>query len=70
MLVLDTKGYYVILRMTWVSRYQAVIDCQNEKVIFSISHQPEFQFDREHKSAKRKTQSVYTTAEIKEGVPV
>ena len=67
MLVLDTKGYDVILRMTWLSKYHAVIDCQNKKVSFRILHQPEFQFDGEHKSAKRKTQM--TTANIqKKGV--
>ena len=69
MLVLDTKGYDVILGMTWLSKYYAVIDCQNKKVISRISHQPEFQFDGEHKSAKRKTQM--TTAETqKKKVPV
>jgi len=51
--------------MIWVSRYHAVIDCQNKKVIFRIPHQPEFQFDGEHKSAKGKTQSVCATVEIK-----
>jgi len=34
MLVLDIRGYDVILGMTWLSRYHAVIDCQNKKVIF------------------------------------
>jgi len=71
MLVLDTKGYDVILGMTRLSRYHAVIDCRNKKVIFRISHQSEFQFDGEHKSAKRKTQLVCVFAEIKkEGAPV
>ena len=70
MLVLDTKGYDVILGMTWVSRYHAVIDCRNKKVIFRIQHQPEFQFDGEHKSTKGKTQLVVATAEIKERIPV
>ena len=69
MLVLDTKGYDVILGMTWLNKYHVVIDCRNKKVIFRIPLQPEFQFDREHKSAKRKTQM--TTVEIqKKGVPV
>ena len=36
-------------------------DCQNKKVIFRILHQPEFQFDGEHKSAKEKTRSVGAT---------
>jgi len=62
MLVLDTKGYDVILGMTWLSKYYAVIDCRNKKINFRIPLQPEFQFDGELKSAKRKTQM--TTAEI------
>ena len=69
MLVLDTKGYDVILGITWLSKYYAVIDCQNKRINFRIPLQPEFQFDGEHKSAKRKTQM--TTAEIqKKGVPI
>jgi len=69
MFVLDRRGYDVILGMTWLSKYYAAIDCQNKKVISRISHQPEFQFDGEHKSAKKKTQM--TTAESqKKGVPV
>ena len=62
MLVLDTKGYDAILGMTWLSKYHAVIDCRSKKVIFRIPLQPEFQFEGEHKPAKRKTQM--TTAEI------
>ena len=69
MIVLDTRGYDVILGMTWLSKYHAVIDCQNKKIIFKIPHQAEFQFDGEYKSAKKKTQMV--TAEIqKKRVPV
>jgi len=34
MLVLDTRGYDVILGMTWLSRYHAVINCRNKSVIF------------------------------------
>ena len=65
MLILDTRGYDVILGMTWLSKYHGVIDCQNKKIIFKIA---EFQFDGEHKSAKRKAQM--TIAEIqKKGVP-
>jgi len=60
MLVLDTRGYDVILVMAWLSKYYAVIDYRNRKVIFRIPHQPEFQFDGEDKSAKRKT--LMTTA--------
>ena len=70
MLVLDTKGYDVILGMTWLSRYHAVIDCRNKKIIFRIQHQPKFQFDGKNKSAKEKTKSVCATAEIKKEVPV
>ena len=65
MLILDTRGYGVILVMTWLSRYHAVIDCRNKKIIFRIPHQPKFQFDGEHKSAKGKTQSECATVEIK-----
>ena len=54
MLVLDTRGYDVILGMTWLSRYHAVNYYLNKKVIFRIPHQPEFQFDREHKFARKK----------------
>ena len=69
MLVLDTKGYNVIIGMTWLSKYHAVIDCRNKIVIFKILLQPEFQFEEEHKPAKGKTQM--TAAEIqKKGVPV
>jgi len=42
MLVLDTRGYVVILGMTWLSKYHAVIDCRNKKIIFKIPHQAEF----------------------------
>jgi len=55
MLVLDTKRYDVILGMTWLSKYHAVIDCRNKKVIFRILLLPIFQFDGEHKSSKRNT---------------
>ena len=68
-LVLDTKGYDVILGMTWLSKYYVGIDCRNKKINFRIPLQPEFQFDGEHKSAKRKAQM--TTAEIqRKGVPI
>ena len=69
MLILDTRGYDVILDMTWLSKYHTVIDYRNKKNIFKISHQAEFQFDGEHKFAKRKI--LMTTVEIqKKGVPV
>ena len=42
--ILDT-GYDVILGITWFSKYSAVIDCQDKKVTFRISHQSEFQFN-------------------------
>ena len=54
MLVLDTKGYDVILGMTWLSNYHAVIDCRNKNVIFRIPLQPELKFEGEHKPAKGK----------------
>ena len=69
MLVLDTKGYDVILGMTWLSQYYAVIDCREKKINFKIPLQPEFQFSGEVKSTKRKTRM--TTSEIqKKGIPV
>ena len=30
LIVLDTRGYDLILGMTWLSKYHAVIDCQNK----------------------------------------
>jgi len=69
MLVLDTKGYDVILGMTWLSKYHAIIDCRNRKVIFRMPLQPEFQFEGERRPVKGKTQM--TAAEIqKKGIPV
>jgi len=34
MFVIDTGGYDVVLGMTWLSKYHAVIDCRNKSVIF------------------------------------
>ena len=34
MFMINTGGYDVILGMTWLSKYHAVIDCQNKSVIF------------------------------------
>jgi len=71
MLVLDTTGYNVILDMTWLSRYHAVIDCWNKKFIFKISYLPKFQFIGEPKSAKKKKQLEYANAKVKKkGIPV
>ena len=53
MFVLDTGGYDVILSMTSLSKYHAVIDCRNKKVIFRISHQLEFQFIGERKFLRK-----------------
>ena len=68
MLVLDTKGYDVILGMTWLSQYYAVIDCREKKINFRIPLQPEFQFSGEVKSTKRKTRM--SSSEIQKGTPV
>jgi len=65
MFVLDTRGYDVILEITWLSKYHAVIDYQNKKVIFRISHQPEFQFIEERKSLRKEDQLDCATAEDK-----
>ena len=54
MLVLHTRGYDMILGMTWLSKYHAIIDCRNKIIIFKIPHQAKFQFDGEHKSAKER----------------
>ena len=62
MLVLDTKGYDVILGMTWLSKYYAIIDCREKRIEFRIPRQPEFQFNGEPKAVKRKTRMA--TAEI------
>jgi len=40
--VLDIREYDVILGMTCLSKYHAIIDCRIKKVTFKISHQPEF----------------------------
>jgi len=58
-------GYDVILGMTWLSKYHAVIDCRNKKVIFRIPRQPEFQFFGERKSLRKKDQLDCATAEDK-----
>ena len=39
---LDTGGYDVIIGTTLLSKYHAVINCRNKRVIFRIPHQPEF----------------------------
>jgi len=64
--MIDTGGYDVILGMTRLSKYYAVIDCRNKSVIFRISHQPEFQFVGESKACRQKQQGDYATAEIQE----
>ena len=69
MLVLDTRGYDIIIGMFWLSKYHAIIDCRNKKIIFKIPHQAVFQFDGEYRYATRKTQIV-TTEVQKKGVPV
>ena len=59
------KGRYVydrhqwidmILDITWLSKYHAVIDCRNKSVIFRIPHQSEFQFIGESKASRQKQQ--------------
>ena len=71
MIVLDTRGYDVILGMTWLSRYHTVNDCQNKNLIFRMSHQPEFQLIIEHKFVGKKNQYDCATTKIKKkGTPV
>jgi len=66
MLVLDTRGYDVILGMTYLSKYHAVIDCCGKKVNFRILYQPEFQFIGEFKSTSKRNQLNRTIGEDKE----
>jgi len=51
--MLDTGGYDIILRMTWLSKYHVVVDCRNQKVIFRIQHQLEFRFRGECRSMEQ-----------------
>ena len=54
-----------------LSKYLAVIDCRNKRVIFRIPHQPKFQFIRELKSTRDKKQVDYVAIEDnKKGMPV
>jgi len=70
MFVLYIRGYDVILGMTWLSKYYAVIDYRNKKVTFRIPHQPEFQFTRERKSTWKKNQlDCASTKDKKKGMP-
>ena len=40
MFKLDIRGYEVILGMSWLSIYCAVIDCRIQKVILKMLHLP------------------------------
>jgi len=53
MFVIDTSGYDVILGMTWLNKYHAMIDCRSKSVIFRISHRPELQFVGESKASRQ-----------------
>jgi len=64
--IINTGGYEVSLGMTWLSKYHAVIDCQNKSVIFRISHQSEFQFVGESKAFRQKQQGVCATTETQQ----
>ena len=55
----------MIIRITWLSKYHAMIDCQNKKIIFRIPHQSEFQFVGECKSTEKKSQTDCATKEVK-----
>ena len=52
MFMINIGGYDVILGMTWLSKYHAVIDCRNKSIIFQIPHQPEFQFVGESRASR------------------
>ena len=66
MFVIDTGGYDVILGITWLNKYHAVIDCQSKSVIFRISHQQEFQFVGESRVSRHKHQRDCVTTEAEE----
>jgi len=51
--MIDTVGCDVILGMTWLSKYHAVIDYRNKSMIFRILHQLEFQSFSEPKASDR-----------------
>jgi len=71
MFMTDTGGYDMILGMTWLCKYHAVIDCRNKSVIFRIPHLSEFQFVGESKASRPKQQGDYTTTETqKKLIPV
>jgi len=52
MFMIDIGGYDMILGMTWLCKYRAVIDYWNKSVIFRIPHQSEFQFVGESKASR------------------
>jgi len=54
MIIIDIGSYDVILGMTWLSKYHAVIDSQNKNMMFRISHQSEFKFIGKSKASKQK----------------
>jgi len=58
MFVIDTSGYDVILGMTPLSKYHAMVDCQSKSVVFRIPHQPEFQFVGESKASRQQQQGI------------
>ena len=58
MLALNTGGYEVIIGMTLVSKYHAVIDCRNKNVIFRTPNQPEFKFIREENHQRQEASRV------------
>ena len=65
MFMINTSGYDVILGMTWLSKYHAVIDV-GIRVIFRIPHQPEFQFVGESRASRQKHQGDYVITEAEE----
>ena len=64
--LIDTSGYDVILGMTWLSKYHAVINYRNKSVLFKISCQPEFKFVGESKASRQKQQGDYATVKAQE----
>jgi len=49
-LVLDSCEFDAVLRMEWLCRHHAIIDCRRGCVVFCIPEKPEFEFQRNNKT--------------------
>lgn len=69
--VINTRGYDVILDMTWINKYHAGIDCKDKSITFKIPQQPEFKFVNESDEAETVRPAVCTNLEVLvESIPV